>query len=101
MESNKIDMTVLRAVFNNIFDFALEGHDGSCLEVDENLYWTLSYDERFDMVNTPRVERVGSLMDDYHFLLAAEKDKEQAVPLLLEHLAPILQYLATRLSNYK
>lgn len=101
MESRRIDIAVLRDVFNNIFDFIAGDIQRSGIEIEENLYWTLSHDERFNMSSVPAVERVGSLMDDYQFLLAAQGDKERAVPLLLEHLAPILMLLSERLPSYK
>jgi hypothetical protein len=101
MDSDEIDIEVLRNVFNKIFDFIADETSQKRLKLDDNLYWTLSNEERFNMAVTPQVERVGSLVDDYQFLLAAEQDATQAVPLLLKHLAPLLMVLAEKLPNFK
>jgi hypothetical protein len=43
----------------------------------------------------------GSLTDDFEFVMAAYKDKSQAMPLVLMHIAPLLKALSTAVPSYK
>ena len=43
----------------------------------------------------------GSLADDYEFVKAAHADREQAIPLVLVHLAPLLYALGKAVPSFK
>ena len=101
MDGSRVEVAVLRDVCNRILDFISKDLNISHVELDRNLYWSLPQDVRHDMQHTPTAEHVGSLADDYDFVLAAARDPDQAVPLLLEHVAPLLAELATKVPNFR
>lgn len=96
-----IEIALLRRVCNQVLQFIEDDLKISSIELDNSLYWTLPDEDRFDVSKTPRLENVGDLADDYEFVEAAGKDLDQAVPLLLEHIAPILGALANRLDSFR
>lgn len=100
MGSKRIEIAVLRQVCDQIFRF-IDDLEITSVELDKVLYWTLPEDVRHDMAKAPMAEHVGDLVDDYDFIVPAATDQEQAVPLLLEHVAPILAALATKLPSSK
>jgi len=101
MGASQVDVAVLQDVCNKIFDFILRESSIRHVDLQENLYWSLPDTARHNMEQNPVVENVGSLADDYEFVLAATKDADQAIPMLFEHIAPLLQALATKVPNYR
>ena len=101
MGVSRIDVAVLRDVCIRILDFISTDLNIGHVDLDENFYWSLPIGVRHDMQHAPTAENVGSLADDYEFVLAAAKDTDQALPLLLEHVAPLLAALATKVPSYR
>lgn len=99
MGAKRIEIATLRSVCEQIFNFIENDLKIASVDIDEHLYWTLPEDIRFDMTKIPTANHVGDLVDDYDFVAAAAKDSEQAVPLVLEHVAPLLAVLANKVSS--
>lgn len=66
------------------------------MNFEDGFYWVLPNDAKFDMSKVPALENVGDLAADYEFVKNAAQDLDQAVPLLLKHVAPLLAVLAPR-----
>src|SRR6185312_15579741 len=94
MGTNTIDIEALRKVTNRIFDFIERDLQVKSVELFKNYYWSISEDLLYDMDQQPRELDVGSLVDDLDFVMAAERDPSQAIPLTLMHIAPLLQLLS-------
>jgi hypothetical protein len=101
MGNSTIQIADLRVVCDRIFDFILNDLRVTTIDVDEALYWTLPTEARHDMSHPPVPEHVGNLIDDYEFVRAAVGDKDQAVPLLLQHLSPLLDELSTKVRSFR
>ena len=58
--------------------------------------WALHIDDEalYDVVHQPQELDCGSLVDDFDFVSAAHKDPDQAIPLVLMHVAPLLKALS-------
>jgi hypothetical protein len=100
MGVKRVEVAVLRSVCDQIFRFITDDLKVTSVDLDGHLYWTLPNEARFDMTRTPMVEHVGDMADDYDFVKAAAQDPDQAVPLLLEHIAPLLYALSTAVPSY-
>jgi hypothetical protein len=53
------------------------------------------------MEHKPQELDCGSLVDDFDFVAAAHKEPDQAIPLVLMHVAPLLKALSTAVPSYK
>ncbi|MDO4694913.1 MAG: hypothetical protein Q4A62_09935 [Eikenella sp.] len=92
---DKIKIDELRFITNKIFDsFELAG----CFEfsLDEDFYWDVYENERYDFTKTPEGYSVGQLFDDIYFLRKILESEETACPIMFLHLFPILRYMALR-----
>jgi hypothetical protein len=101
MANKKIEIAVLRSACERIFEFIERDLKISSIELEEDLYWAVPEDARYDMSEIPTVSHVGNLFDDYDFVEPLLKDRDQAIPLMFEHIAPLLAALANRLPNQK
>ncbi|WP_395689246.1 hypothetical protein [Caenimonas koreensis] len=101
MESKTIQIEDLRLACDRIFSFILNDLGIAAVELDKNLYWTLPEEVRYDMAHTPTPDHVGSLIDDYEFVRSAVADSDQALPLMFQHLAPLLEALSTKVQSYR
>ena len=101
MAPNKIDISVLRDVTNRIFDFIEKELAMKSVEVPNTLYWSISDDQLYDITAKPTEIDCGSLVDDYEFVLSSHKSRNDAVPLELIHIAPLLNALAKAVPSYR
>lgn len=101
MAAKKIEIAVLREACQRIFEFIEHDLEISSIDLEEDLYWSLPEEVRHDMNKAPTASHAGNLFDDYDFVMPLIKDRDQAMPLMFEHIAPLLTALANRLPNYK
>jgi hypothetical protein len=101
MVSKKIDITVLRESCNLIFNFIENELKIKSIEIDKDLYWSLTNEERHNLSEVPTPTHIGNLFDDYDFVQPLVNNPIQAVPLMFEHLTPLLNEIAIKLSNSK
>ena len=95
-----VDINVLRDVTNRIFDFIEHDLKMHSVELSRDFYWSISDEELHEVGRQPQDLAVGSLVDDFHFVAAAHRDPDQAVPLLLMHVAPLLKWLSRAVPSY-
>jgi hypothetical protein len=101
MERNSaMKIQALRAVVNSILDFIERDLGKSEITFKNNFYWSISEDVLYAMGNRPELD-TGSLADDWEFVLSAFENRDQALPIVLIHVAPLLRALATELPSYK
>jgi hypothetical protein len=96
-----IDIDVLRKTINGIFDFIEKEQRGiKEVELKQNHYWSVTDDVLYSMDEPPKELAVGSLADDYEFVLSSFKNADQQLPIMFMHIAPLLQALWQAVPNY-
>ncbi len=96
-----IDIAELQQITDLIFDHILNTLDVKSIELTKDLYWSISPNELYDVEKDPKDFGMGQLYDDIDFLRKILDDNSHAVPPMMIHLAPILQYLSTQVNWYK
>jgi len=99
-DDRAIQIDTLRKVVNGILDFIEKDLGLREVRLQKDNYWTVLEDSAPD-AGKPSEFGVGSLNDDWEFLLSSAKDKDQQLPIMLIHVAPILQALAQAVPSYK
>ena len=89
----EIKISELRLVISRILDHIEQNLGIASVKLNQDDYWEVLDDERYDFTKTPVNYGHGQLSDDWEFLSSILKDKDQAVALMLIHVAPILQWL--------
>ena len=97
---NTVSIEVLRKTINGIFDFIEKDLGIADVELKQNYYWSITDDVLYSMGEPPKQLAVGSLVDDYEFVLSASKSKEQQLPIDFMHIAPLLHALWQSVPNY-
>ena len=98
---NTISIDVLRKTINGIFDFIEKEQRGVTeIELKKNYYWSITDDVLYSMDEPPKQLAVGSLVDDYEFVLSSFKNADQQLPIMFMHIAPLLQALWQAVPNY-
>lgn len=87
----EISISELRLVTNRIFDHIEHDLGYASVNLDQNSYWDVADEERYDFTKSPEGLGHGQLHDDWEFLSSILRDKDQAVSLMLIHLAPVLR----------
>lgn len=96
----EIDVRELKRKCDAILDRIIIQLGVTRLRIDpkEDFYFDIPDDEMFDVSNrSPEIVN-GRLSDDVDFLNKMESD--ESVPLMLDHVAPILRYLAYKIPGY-
>jgi len=101
MENAKqISIQTLRETINSVFDFIERDLGQSAVVPPSNYYWTVPDDALYAMEHPPKQLDCGSLNDDLEFVEAAHANREQAIPLMFMHLAPLLYALAKSVPSF-
>ena len=95
----EIRIADLRLITDRIFDHIEKDLHVSAVEIKQDYYWDLQDDNLYDPANEPTELGLGQLYEDWQFLSAILVDKEQAVALMLLHLAPILRYVGSEIGQ--
>ena len=92
---NEIDLRALKQVTNAILDHVINDLKIKKLAIkeDRDFYWEVPSDQLYAVKKEQPQLDMGRLLDDWEFLAPRRNDKEQAVALMLIHLAPLLRYL--------
>jgi hypothetical protein len=98
--TEKINIAELQQITNEFFEHILNVLEIDSIELTESLYWSIHDEEKYKVENQPQNMGLGDLYDDMEFLKHILKDKDQAVPAMMMHLAPILDYLSTKADWY-
>jgi hypothetical protein len=92
---NEIDIRVLKKITNAILDHVINDLKIKKISIkeDQDFYWEVPSDQLYAVKKGQPQLDMGRLLDDWEFLAPIKNDNEQAVALMLIHLAPILKYL--------
>lgn len=95
-----ISISELKAVVNLILDHIVHDLKIERLQLDEDFYWDIT-DKKglYDVAKESPNLDIGSLADDWDFLVKMDKDREQAVSLMLIHVAPLLRYVGEKVGR--
>ncbi|WP_347486315.1 hypothetical protein ABFV80_001462 [Vandammella animalimorsus] len=91
----QVKIDELRCIANKIFD-SFESIGCFEFSLEEDFYWDVHENERYDFTKSPDGYSVGQLFDDIYFLRKILEDEEMACPIMFLHLFPILRYMALR-----
>ena len=94
-----IKIDVLRKTINGILDFIEKDLALSEVKLENDHYWNVLDGETYE-TKRPTELGAGSLQDDWEFLLSSAKDKDQQLPIMLIHVAPILHALSQAVPSY-
>jgi hypothetical protein len=91
----KLNLRDLRAVTNAIFDHVIDDLKVDSVVVSDNkdFYWSVPSDGLCATTENQPVLDIGRLSDDWDFLQSILTEKDQAVALMLTHLAPLLRHV--------
>jgi hypothetical protein len=70
------------------------------VDLTKNFYWSIDDESLFATAEKPKELDVGSLVDDWEFVLSASKHPDRALPANLVHVAPLLRALAMAVPSY-
>lgn len=95
----EIKIVELRLVINRILDHIEHDLGKVSVKLDEDDYWDVADEERYDFTKTPKNFEHGQLHDDWEFLTSILGDKDQAVALMLAHVAPLLRRISEQVGE--
>jgi hypothetical protein len=96
-----INLLELRKVTNAILDHIIEDLEINKLPLKDtaDFYWEVPSERLYTVHEEQPQLDVGRLSDDLEFLSIITQDKQQAVALMLSHLAPILRYIGEEIGE--
>lgn len=99
-DAPSIRIAQLRQLTQMLLD-SCEAWGGEEWVLDEDLYWEVDECVRYDFSRTPDGKdfTAGQLYDDWHFLTPLLDNPEEAHPVMLLHLAPLLRYMALNIPH--
>jgi hypothetical protein len=95
----KIEISDLRKIINSIFDHIEQDLKISSVHIGEDYYWNISTEELYNALKDPTNLNIGQLYDDWEFLKNILEDKNQAVSLMMIHVAPLLRYIGEKIGQ--
>lgn len=87
----EINIAELRLAINRILEHIEHDLGHATVSLQEDDYWDVANQERYDFTKSPENFEHGQLHDDWEFLSSILNDKNQAVALMLIHVAPLLR----------
>ena len=98
---NEIDLRALKQVTNAILDHIINdlGIEKLAIKADQDFYWEVPSDQLHTVKKAQPQLDIGRLTDDWEFLASILNDKNQAIALMLIHLAPLMRYLGEEVSQ--
>ena len=93
-----INIADLRKIINLIFDHMEHDLCVTSVPIDEDYYWDIPSKELYNVQGDQPAPGIGQLYDDWDFL-SRIKDREQAVSLMLTHVAPLLRYVGEKIGQ--
>ena len=95
----EIKLSELRLVINRILDHIEHDLGHSSLQLEQDDYWDVANEERYDFTKSPQNFEHGQLHDDWEFLSSILGDKDQAVAFMLVHAAPLLKSIGEQVGQ--
>jgi len=95
----EINVSDMRTVINRILDHIEKDLGYMSVKLSQDDYWDVAEVERYDFTKSPNNYVAGQLHDDWEFLTSIMKDKDQAVSLMLIHVAPLLRCIGEEIGQ--
>lgn len=96
---HSINIAELRSIINSILSHVENDLQLNEVELTEDYYWAMPDDSIYAILEDAKEPSIGSLCDDMEFIKPMLNDKTRAFPLMLIHVAPLLQYLALNIKK--
>jgi hypothetical protein len=96
-----VDVSIpeLRRVVNLILDHIEHDLGVRQIALDQDDYWHVMSPEKYDLLTNSRNLGIGKLSDDWEFLAKLPDDRQQAVALMLIHVAPLLERIGEQVGG--
>ena len=97
----ELDIHNLKRILDLIFEHLSKDLNVSNvpIEADKDFYWEVPTENLFDVrKDQPRLD-IGRLSDDWDFLQRMAEKREEAVSLMLIHVAPLLQHIGQKIGQ--
>jgi hypothetical protein len=95
----KIRISDMRLAVNRILDHIENDLGHEFVTFDQDSYWDVADNERYEFSRVPENFGHGQLRDDWQFLSSILEDKDQAVSLMLIHAAPLLRRIGEQVGE--
>lgn len=95
--ANNINISELRLVIERILNHIERDLGKAEVVLDEDDYWDVADEERYNFSKTPKNFEHGQLRDDWEFLLPIIKNEDRAFALMLMHVAPLLRRIGEQI----
>lgn len=95
----EVKIADLRLVIGRILDHIEHDLGHTVVKLDQDDYWDVADEERYDFTKSPTSLGHGQLRDDWEFLRSILEDKDQAVSLMLIHVAPLLRRIGEQVGQ--
>ena len=92
-KTRTIDLRELQTVVNRLLDHLIKSKGIEAVPLAHTLYWNISTEELYDVVNPPKQPDIGSLADDWDFIRKLNDPSTEPVTIQLTEVAPILRYI--------
>ena len=101
MDDNKalIKIRDLKLIVDAILTHITDDLGKDEIELTRDFYWEIPEDRLYLLEEDPSGFTMGNLLDDLEFLKPLLSDREQAVSLMLSHVAPLLRYIALKVGQ--
>jgi hypothetical protein len=94
-----VEIEKLREIIESILNHISGDLGIAQVELDEDFYWSVDSSFLYKANEKPSNFDLGSLLDDWDFLSDLPNDKDQAVSLMLTHVAPLLRYVGEKIQR--
>ena len=88
----------LRKITNLLFDHIEQDLQISSIPIEEDNYWNVPTEGLYNALKDPTDLDMGQLYEDWDFLTKIT-NKEEAVSLMMIHLAPLLRYVGEKIGQ--
>ncbi|MFZ6776006.1 hypothetical protein ACO0LD_04180 [Undibacterium sp. Ji83W] len=96
---HSINIAELRSIINSILSHVEDDLQLKEVDLTEDYYWAMPDDSLYAVLEDAKPPNIGSLCDDLEFIKPLLHDKTHAFPLMLIHVAPLLEYLALNIKK--
>jgi hypothetical protein len=93
-----ISISDLRRITNLIFEHIEKDLHITTVPIEEDYYWDIPTAEVYNVLKDPHQLDIGQLYDDWGFLTKL-KAREDALSLMMIHLAPLLRYIGEKIGQ--
>jgi hypothetical protein len=94
----EINIEDIRKVINLILDHIENDLKISKVRIEEDYYWNMDKNHIYNVLEEPKESSIGQLYHDWEFLLHINS-KDDAVSLMLIHVAPLLRYIGEKIGQ--